>query len=225
MPHASYLTGKRKETHLSLSPRPFLCKCFTGHFPLERYVWKPRWMDPDASRTGPMLLELELSWISVKKKQKLDCDQGSRRSFKWLEMMCVLHRQSHASPLTGCDGLTTLALIQGDTQPSNLLSAQFQWTMEFRACRYTTLLSALRLAARLMRLRLPTGEPNGVKTKVLLWTNNPSLHYHTERHWLLSNTPALTRKCISIATARFLRMQTGECCEDFNNVDDNIRVG
>lgn len=29
--------------------------------------------------------------------------------------------------------------------------------MEFRACRYTILLSALRLAPRLMRLRLPTG--------------------------------------------------------------------
>lgn len=94
--------------------------------------------------------------------------KDSRRSFKWVETMCICCRQSHASPLTGCNGLTTLALIQGDTQPPNLLSAQFQWTMEFRARRYTTLLTALRLAARLMRWRPPTGEPNGVKTKVLL---------------------------------------------------------
>lgn len=175
-----------------------------------------------------MLLGCELSRISG---EKTKAGQGStlkglRRSFKWVEMMCVWCRRSHASPLTGCDGLTTLALIQGDTQPSNLLSAQFQWTMEFRARQYTTLLSALRLAARLMRLRLPTGEPNGVKTKVLLWTNNPSLHHHTERCWLPVTTPALPRKCTYIGT-RFLKVYAdcGGCCWDFQNVYDNMRVG
>lgn len=122
--------------------------------------------------------------------------KDSRRSFKRVEMMWAWCRQSHGSPLTGCYGLTTLALIQRDTQPSNLLSAQFQWTMEFRASQYSTLSSTLRLAARLMRLRLPTGEPNGVKTKVLLWTNNPSVHYHTEMRWLLANTQTLPMKGI-----------------------------
>lgn len=79
-------------------------------------------------------------------------------------------------------------------RPSNLLSAQFQRTMEFTARRYAALLSALRLAARLMRLRLPTGggETSGVKTKVLLLTNKASLHYQTVAHRL----PALTRKCV-----------------------------
>lgn len=90
--------------------------------------------------------------------------------------MCICCRQSRDSPLTGWNGLTTLELIQGDTQPSNLLSAQFQWTMEFRTRQYTTLLTALRLAARLMRGRLPTREPNGVKIKVLLWTNTALPH-------------------------------------------------
>lgn len=48
--------------------------------------------------------------------------------------------------LLGQEGLTTLALIQGDTQPSNLLSAQFRRTMEFSTHQYSSsLLSALRL--------------------------------------------------------------------------------
>lgn len=47
----------------------------------------------------------------------------------------------------GCGGLTTLALIRGDTGPPNLLSAQFLGTMEFRAHRYAILLTALCLAA------------------------------------------------------------------------------
>lgn len=37
--------------------------------------------------------------------------------------------------------------------------------------RYAALLSALRLAAGLMRLRLPTGKPNVVRTKAPLWTS------------------------------------------------------
>lgn len=161
-----------------------------------------------------MCLGCQPSWISVIRKAGLGSTlKAPRRSFKWVEMMCIRCRQSHASPLTGCNGLTTLALIQGDTQPSNLLSAQFQWTMEFRARQYTTLLTALRLAARLMRWRLPTGESNGVKIKVLLWTSNPSLHYHTERCWLLPNTPALPRKYTFIGT-RFLKgyADCGGCC-------------
>lgn len=199
MPHASYLTGKRKETHFFLRPPLSALSAtfpmqifffFTGHFPLERDDWLPCRLELHASGTTQMLL-LGCWTILQAKAGPGSTLKDSRRSFKWVEMMCVRCRQSHVSPLTGCDGLTTLALIQGDTQPSNLLSAQFQWTMEFRARRYTTLLSALRLAARLMRLRLPTGEPNGVKTKVLLWTNNPSLPCHTERRWLLANTPAL----------------------------------
>lgn len=220
MPHASYLTGKRKEKHFILRPPlpalsvTFPMQIFTGHFPLERDVWKPCWVELEASRTGPMLTWTILNPCDEKTKAGPGSTlKDSRRSFKRVEMMCVWCRQSHGSPLTGCYGLTTLALIQGDTQPSNLLSAQFQWTMEFGARRYTTLLSALRLAARLMRLRLPTGEPNGVKTKVLLWTNNPSLHYHTERRWLLANIPALPRKCIYIGT-RFLEgyADSGGCC-------------
>lgn len=48
--------------------------------------------------------------------------------------------------LLGQEGLTTLALIQGDTQPSNLLSAQFRRTMEYSTHQYSSsLLSALRL--------------------------------------------------------------------------------
>lgn len=140
------------------------------------------------------------SWINgcwCKGSQNKSRTRTKASSLKWVEMMCAWCRQSLLfCCCCCCYGLTTLALIQGDTQPSNLLSAQFQWTMEFRARRYTILLSALRLAARLMRLRLPTGEPNGVKTKVLLWTNNPSLHYHTQTRWLLANTSALPRKSI-----------------------------
>lgn len=199
-----------------LCPRPFLCKFFYRTLPRgERCL--------EATLGGGRCFKnwtyaARMWTILNQRAAKTKAGPGStlkdsRRSFKWVEMMCVWCRQSHASPLTGCDGLTTLALIQGDTQPSNLLSAQFQWTMEFRARRYTTLLSALRLAARLMRLRLPTGEPNGVKTKVLLQTNNLSLHYHTERCWLLANTPALPRKCTCIGT-RFLKgyADCGGCC-------------
>lgn len=156
---------------------------------LWREVWKPCWVD----------LLMRLIQQDLMRQQKAgprSTLRGSRMRFKWVEMMCEGCRQSHGSPVTGCYELTILALIHGDTQPSNLLSAQFQWTMEFRACRYTVLLSALRLAARLMRLRLPTGEPNGVKTKVLLWKNNSSLHYCSDRCWLLVNTPALSRKYI-----------------------------
>lgn len=155
-----------------------------------------------------LLVECKLS-----SKQKLDWAQCSRTQggVRWVKMMSVWSsRQIHGRPLTGCYGLTTLALIQGDTQPSNLLSAQFQWTMEFSPRRYTILVSALRLAARLMRLRLPTGEPNGVKTKVLLWTNNPSLHFHAERRWLLANTPALSQKCI-YASTMFLKRLFKSC--------------
>lgn len=104
---------------------------------------------------------------------QLDWDQHSRTQEAVLneQMMCICCRKSHAGPLTGWNGLTTLELIQGDTQPSNLLSFQFQRTMELRTRQYTPLLTAVRLAARLMRWRLPIREPNGVKIKVLLWTN------------------------------------------------------
>jgi len=53
-------------------------------------------------------------------------------------------RRRCAVNLLGQEGLTTLALIQGDTQPSNLLSAQFRRTMEFSTHQYSTsLFSAL----------------------------------------------------------------------------------
>lgn len=159
------------------------------------------WVELDAWRTGSVLLGCKLPQITVMQKQKLSQDQhsGCQRvlnEWRWCAHVCVCDADRATVDLCCCNGLTALALIQGDTQPSNLLSAQFQWTMEFRARRYTILLSALRLAARLMRLRLPTGEPNGVKTKVLLWTTNPSQLYHTERLWLVANMLSLTREYI-----------------------------
>lgn len=67
-------------------------------------------------------------------------------------------------------------------RPSNLLSAQFQRTMEFTARRYAALLSALRLAARLMRLRLPTGGGRRVasKPRCCFWQTRP---HCTTRLW------------------------------------------
>lgn len=99
------------------------------------------------------------------------------------EEMLKVQTEPQLSSDCSCYGCTAPASIQGDTQASNLLSAQFQRTMEFRPCQYAILLSALRLAARLMRLRLPAGESNGVKTKVLLWINSSSLQHQTESHW------------------------------------------
>lgn len=200
MPRASYLTGKRKkhpQASSSCNVRDLSYANLYRTLPLWERCVEAMLGEDWSFKNWTCAARFILNQTDEKRKAGPGSRlKDSRRSFNRVEMMCAWCRQSHASPLTGCYGLTTLALIQGDTQPSNLLSAQFQWTMEFRARRYTTLLSALRLAARLMRLRLPTGEPNGVKTKVLLWTNNPSLHYHTERRWLLANTPAPPRKCI-----------------------------
>lgn len=158
---------------------PFLCK-LQDTSPSYLDVWFSLMLQED-----PCCLHVNYPPFSATGKQKPGAGstlEGSRSCFKWVEIMCEVQTEPQLPSDCSCCcyGLTTLALIQGDTQPSNLLSAQFQWTMEFRACRYTILLSALRLAARLMRLRLPTREPNGVKTKVLLRTNNPWLHYHWE---------------------------------------------
>lgn len=98
-----------------------------------------------------------------KKKQKKpglrSASKDSGRRPERAKMMRVRCRPSPANPSDWlrCGGLTTLALIRGDTGPSNLLSAQFLGTMEFRAHRYAILLTAPCLAAWLMRWRIPTG--------------------------------------------------------------------
>lgn len=111
-------------------------------------------------------------WWKCNSKQKKSglrsTPKDSGRRLDRVKMMRARCSLGPANPLPGRGELTTLALIRGDTGPSNLLSAQFLGTMEFRAHRYTILLTALCLAAWLMRWRLPIGKPNGVKSEVLL---------------------------------------------------------
>lgn len=146
----------------------------------------PRWR----SLTAPEPFVCELSSISVMRKQQTQhhhqksglrsTSKDSGRRLKRVKMMRARCRPGPANPLTSCSRLTTLALIRGDTGPSNLLSAQFLGTMEFRAHRYAILLTALCLAAWLMRWRLPTGEPNGVKTEAPR-LDKRSLHWRGQR--------------------------------------------
>lgn len=69
-------------------------------------------------------------------------------------MLIPAHGDGTVSPTLQCwpswgkKGLTTPALIRGDTQASNLLSAQFRRTMEFRPHQYAALWRAPRLAQR-----------------------------------------------------------------------------
>lgn len=99
MPHASYLTGKRKEMHFILRPPlpafawPFLCKFSMRHFPLKRDVWKPWWVEPDASGAkatrGPRMLAILNQYDKHRKAGRGSTLKDSRRSFKWVEMMCI----------------------------------------------------------------------------------------------------------------------------------------